>query len=446
MRAALPAIAITLLVGNAAADAQITRQQSIVRRPDGKVRMQETRTPVRRGYGNHHGHGRHIGHGRHHHHGHHHHRRGSYYPGYYGFGFGVNSLGIYGSGLNYYRGPATYGGITPPVYVDPLYGGYGYGGFGYGPTYSYGTAVAPAVQAPLYNSLQQYRYDNDWTRLSAELADRAMRNVEDPRPGTGAVPVPSTPEAKIKSARFEAMGDESFANQDYAKALAHYKTATRTAKDNGGAFFKAAYANVALSRYSAAIEYFKRGLAVEPAVAMTGPTPSELYGDHTIAWTTHLGQVTRWVAEDVRDAQRVFLLGTLLLLDGDTRATEFLEKAWQLSGGTEPAIVALLRPPTIENAEPAADPAVAPMAVPADDAVDAANQDAPQQVEGPTLGPVPAEDESITGDLELPRIPQPPQTTRSLTSERPYGQEPLFPLPSEQDDATGQTIPPLPEE
>lgn len=441
MRAALLTAAAILLAGSVAAEAQVVQERSIIRRPDGKV--SESRRivrPVHNGHGHHHGHGHDHGHGHGHDFGH-----GGYSPGYgYNYGYGYGGIGVYGSGLNYYRGPATFGGITPPVYAYPPYGiGYGYGGLGYsggfGPTYGYGTAWAPSVQAPLYNSLQQYRYDNDWSRLSAELADRAMRNVEDPRPGTGAVPVPSTAEAKIKSARFEAMGDEAFANQDYAKALGHFKTATGIAKDNGAAFFKTGYAYVALGRFPSAIESFKRGLAVEPVIAATGPTPDELYGDHQLAWTSHLGRVTRWVAEDVRDAQRVFLLGTLLLLDGDTRAREFLEKAWQLSGGTESAVVTLLSPPKIENVQPAEQGVNAP----AVDDVEVAPPD------GPNLGLAPEGNAPATDDLDLPEIPEPPQAAPSLpararSSQRPYGQEPLFPLPSEQNDPVDESIPPLP--
>ncbi|MGC1273772.1 MAG: hypothetical protein WBC44_08705 [Planctomycetaceae bacterium] len=472
MRAALLAAAAMLLIGSVAAEAQVVKRRSTVRQPDGRTQTIESRTtlrPIHDGHGPHHGQ---YGHGHYGHdfgHGH------GYSPG-YGYNYGYGGVGVYGSGLNYYRGPATFGGITPPVYVYPPYGmGYGYGGLGYsggfGPTYGYGTAWAPAVQTPLYNPLQQYRYDNDWSRLSAELADRAMRNVEDPRPGTGAVPVPSTPEAKIKSARFEAMGDEAFANQEYAKALGHFKTATGIAKDNGAAFFKTGYAYVALGRFPSATESFKRGLAVDPVVAATGPTPDELYGDHQLAWTSHLGRVTRWVAEDVRDAQRVFLLGTLLLLDGDTRAREFLEKAWQLSGGTESAVVTLLSPPKIENVQPAGQAVAAPAAdapaadAPAADApvadapvADAPAADAPvaDDVEvarpgGPDLGPVPDDQTPAADDLDLPKIPEPPSTAPSLpprarSSERPYGQEPLFPLPSEQNDAAGEPAPPLPAE
>ncbi|HEX6984966.1 MAG TPA: tetratricopeptide repeat protein, partial [Planctomycetaceae bacterium] len=349
MRAANVAAVAALLLGAAAAEAQLPRERAVIRRSEwnspesrGHVHHPEPAGPrhfdphdlAHGGVG---GTGSPYGY--------------SYapflYP--YGYGYGFGYEGVYGPGLSYYRGPAPFSGINPPIYVFPPVGyGFGYGGYGFG-GYGYGSAWYPVGPDPLNNRLLQEQYDSDWARLSAELADRALKNVDDPRPGTTAVPVPSTPEAKLKSLRYQAQGDEAFANQDYAKALDRYKAAASAAKDDGRAYFKAGYAFVALGRFASAIEYFKRGLAVEPALAAIGPTPDELYGDHQLAWTAHLGRVTRWVREDIRDAQRVFLLGLLLHFDGDTRAREFLEKAWQLSGGTEAAVVTLLSPPKVEG-------------------------------------------------------------------------------------------------
>ena len=313
MRAGIVTAALILTFGATTALAQGGRgwEGSRVNRP----------APQGHSHGHEFGHG-HIGGHDHFGHGHGHTVFPPYLSGYGGYGYGgygyeLNSLGIYGSGLGYYRGPAAFSGITPPVYVYPPFGygygyGYGYGGYGlpdrygdtgyylgFGPTYGYGTSYAPGGQMPFNSPLQQYQYQNDWSRLSAELADRALRNVDEPRAGTSAVPTPSTPEARIKSARYEAMGDEAFANQEYAKVLGHYKTATGIAKDNGAPFLKAGYAYVVLGRFESAIESFRRVLAVDPAVAATGPTPDEMYGEQQIAWTAHLGRATRWVAEDV---------------------------------------------------------------------------------------------------------------------------------------------------
>lgn len=273
---------------------------------------------------------------------------GAYWDG-YGFpnyGFSGFSYGVPGYGFSYYNGPANLGPlINPPIYAFGPYSSWpGYGPVGYGPGYYPGYYVDP-----INNQYLQQQYNNDWTVLSARLADLATRNVADPSAVGTAVPIPSTPEQTIKSLRFQAQGDEAFRKQDFQQAYDRYKYATLTAKDNGAAQMRMGYTLVALGQYSRAVEHFKRGLFVDPALAITGPPPAELYGDNNLAWASHLSKVTEWVRQDIRDYERVFLLGTLLFFDGDTRARELLEKAYQLSGGREQAVVTLLNPPQVES-------------------------------------------------------------------------------------------------
>lgn len=382
-----------------------------------------------------------YGYGGHVHDGHHHHGGrvfGPYGGGYgygagyglgyapYGYGYGYEgiSVGGPGYGFNYYRGPA-YGGfpINPPVFTYPP--------IGYGTTFGYGTAFGPGYVGgidPLNNSLLQYQYENDWNVLSAKAAELALKNEGDPTAGATAIPVPSSREAKLKSLRYQAQGDEAFRRQDFVKAAGLYRQAFNTAKDNGAAFMRLGYAHVATGQLASALEHFKRGLAVEPALVLTGPTPDELYGpDQQLAWNAHLGRVTRWVAEDVRDANRVFLLGILLYYDGDTRAAEFLTKAWQLSGGTETAILPLLNPPRVGEVKVKEEVVESPLetAPPLGQAGEAAHGEV-------TPGPV---------------IPAPPaaEETEEAPAGRPGGQAPLFPLPSEQgSEPVDPAAPPLP--
>lgn len=345
-----------------------------------------------------------------------------YAPFGYGYGYGYGYDAVYGPGFSYYNGPA-YGGplINPPVFTYPP--------FGYASTFGYGTAYYPLGPDPLNNSLLQYQYNNDWAVLSAKAADLALKNEGDLAPGTAAVPVPSSPEAKLKSLRYQAQGDEAFRNQDYVRAAGLYRQAFTTAKDNGAAFFRTGYALVATGQLGSALEHFKRGLAVEPALAITGPTPTEVYGpDNNLAWNTHLGRVTRWVAEDVRDSNRVLLLGILLYYDGDSRAREFLTKAWQLSGGTETTVLPLLNPPKVEGVQ--VKESEEATSIPADD--DGA----------PPSGQTPATGDNSDEPPSLPEIPEPPQPETSAG--RPQGQAPLFPLPSDAGADTDDAIPPLP--
>lgn len=425
-----------MLVVGAAVDAQVVQRRS-VRQPNGQIVTRQSVAPNRQPNApvvadhGHHNHGG-YGHGG---------IRGGYGGAYwdgYGFpayGFSGFSYGAPGYGFNYYSGPSYLGPlINPPIYSFGPYSSWpGYGPVGYGPAYYPGYYVDP-----LNNQYLQQQYNNDWSLLSARLADLATRNVAEPTAGATAVPIPSTPQLTIKSLRFQAQGDEAFRKQDFQRAYDRYKQATLTAKDNGAAQMRMGYTLVALGQYSRAVEYFKRGLFVDPALAITGPAPSELYGDNNLAWSSHLSKVTGWVREDIRDYERVFLLGMLLYFDGDTRARELLEKAYQLSGGREQAVVTLLNPPKIEiesvNEVEAAEP---------NDAAAAENAPAVSD-EGPSLkAPVDGTADNA-GDMDL-LIPEPPSAESATT--RPPGQEPLFPLPSQRANPPAESdVPPLPEE
>jgi tetratricopeptide (TPR) repeat protein len=368
------------------------------------------------------------------------------FPWGYGWnwGYGIESFTGIG-GLGVYQGPAYWGPlIHPPTFAYPP--------MGFGATFGYATAWPGVWPDPLNNTLLQQQYNDEWTRLSAQLADLEARNVSDPLPGRGgAVPIPSTPEAQLRSLRAQAQGDEAFARQDYHRAWDRYRSAASTAKDNGAAYMRVGYALVALGRLSSAVQYFKRGLSLDPAMAAIGPTPDDLYRDNRLAWNAHLARVTQWVQEDIRDAERVFLLGLLLHYDNDPRSREFLERAWQLSGGTETAVVTLLNPPHIEDVrelEPSTD----------ENTQNGEAEEALGSEAGPIVpaDPIPQE-RGLPGDRETPaddalEVPQPPPVEEETVPPRPPGrpawQEPLFPLPSQQHqrEPEDEALPPLPQE
>lgn len=400
--------------------------------------------------------------GGHYHGGGHHHYINPYGYGWgwpYSYGYGYR-FGYPGYGFGSYVGPAYTGPMfNPPIFTSGY--GYGYGpnysfGIGYGPafgyganwnftgygynrlgysnlgytglggSYGYGSAWMPSGPDPVNNQMMQQLYNNDWTRLRAELASRATRNLIDPSTTTTAVPRPSTPEAKIKSLRFQSQGDQAFADQNYRRAYERYRSAAQAARDDGVALMKTGYALFALGQYEQSLQQFRRAFQIDPLLAQTGPPPTEVYGNQHIAWTTHLGRLTQWVAEDVRDYNRVLLMGTLLQLNGDTRGTEFLEKAWQLSGGREPMVVTLLQPPALEVATPA------PLNNQQDQPAAPNNAQQPAETEDPTddiipappqLGAPPANPENEADQPDTPPLPR---------DNTPLPHVPLFPLPSEQ--------------
>ena len=381
--------------------------------------------------------GNHLGNYQGHHH--HHHFNSSLGRLYghgldYGYGY-YRGFGIRGPGYGFsrYTGPSYLGPfIQPPV--SPFaygYGGYGlgYGGYNYGSSFGYGASWLPSN--PVNNQWMQQKYNNEWTRLKAELASRLARNLTDPIAATTAIPIPSTPEQQIKSLDYQSQGDAAFAKQDYRRAYERYRKATQVARDDGTAYMKTGYALVAMGKFSQALDYFKRAFAIEPKLAATGPPPAEMYGDQQIAWNADLGRITDWVSEDIRDSDRVLLLGMLLYLNGDPRGEELLTKAWQLSGGRAQTVVALLSPPEIEPPTP-----LKPDDQPAKEAVE---EIAPAAAEAPAKGPIlppvnkaAPQDAGQQEELAIPPLPAEAEEDSSDSAVSPWHQ-PLFPLPSEQD-------------
>ena len=376
--------------------------------------------------------------------------------GYGGYGYGGHGYSAVGPGystsFDYYHGPV--GG----------FGGYGYGLGGYGPGYPaygygglYGTAVGPYGVAygpdPLNNSILQREHDAQWQAWSAQQADAylaarsrdmfptatALPNDGDATAGA-ALPAPSSPEAKLRSLRAQAQGDAAFLKQDYRHAYERYKAAVEQARDRGEAYFRLGYALVALGRFDAAVQHFRRGLEVEPSLGLVAAPLDAIYGeDNKLAKLAHVERVTLWTKDDLRDPSRLFLLGLLLHYDGDARSREFLENAWKLSGGS-PALAALLNPETGDAAPVAAAPVAVPLA---DVAAETAEPIAP----GPVLAGPPSgnaeEPETAAADADLagsdlPPLPEPPPL------ERPLGEGPLFPLPSEVGMEADPSGPPLP--
>jgi hypothetical protein len=67
---------------------------------------------------------------------------------------------------------------------------------------------------------------------------------------------------------------------------------------------------------------------------------------------TLIERVGGWVREDIRDPERLFLMGVVLHADGDARASEFFEAAYRL-GGSGDHLLAFLHPNSGPEAAPA---------------------------------------------------------------------------------------------
>ena len=419
----------------------------------------------------------------------------------YGGGYSTSSLTITGPGLINGPGVSGYGASGDPGYGAAGYGATGYGGAGYSGAWGAGYSPDGVWRDPINNQILQSQYNQDWQRWSAQQAEdyvagqqRGIVNPELTNPGDptpiSRVPFPSSPEAQQRTARFLAQGDEYFKQQQYSKALERYRSAASTTRDQAAAYLRVGVAYIALGRYDSAAEYLRRGVELAPSAAVIDISLDSLYGpDQQLAKTSHLHSVTAWVKEDYRSSNRLFLLGTLLVLDRSNQAKEVLDTAWRL-GGDRAGIQSLLSAISGEALPNALSPS-APHSTPVDAAtaagpgpertvnpgtVNPGTAEAPQTMQGsrgglpavapaartgafapdtdelgPSLGsPPPLQGRPTSGSADQSSPASPannvaPPTTAEQASPEPWpplpapasrgaspGFEPLFPLPSSQ--------------
>jgi hypothetical protein len=145
---------------------------------------------------------------------------------------------------------------------------------------------------------------------------------------------PSTAEAQLNSLRTQQHGDRRFRQQDYRGAVARYREAIEQAPDRGEAHLRLAVALTLLKRYDRATEQLRLGLRTAPDLLDEPPSLDDLFGEaNVLAKNNLLLGVAEWVQEDPADPQRPYVLGLLMLLDGDeAMAAKLLERGNALGG------------------------------------------------------------------------------------------------------------------
>ena len=239
-------------------------------------------------------------------------------------------------GLNYYYGPL--GGYTP--YIGTPYATTNYGYPGFGPYYSY-VPLAPVLRQRRPYPLGPSLFDDSQTQQSAPQANGGAK------PAAGArVPPPQPPQQNVKifgkqtspdsirrSIRYQAQGDEWFAKSNYLQAYGHYKQAVSAAPGRAEPRFRMAIALAATTNYSLAVDEIKRAMRIDPSWPRTGAKLDELWGDdNLLSKNAVLHKAASWVGEDIRDPDRLFLMGVLLHFNGDAeKSNTFFEAAFELS-------------------------------------------------------------------------------------------------------------------
>lgn len=284
-------------------------------------------------------------------------------PYYFGYGWGNYGAIPYNSGWGMY-GP----GMAGPI------GGYSWG------VEPVGVGIGPSVGANVYTSVWtgngfQNQYVGSYGGLGP-LGGSVYTPVTPNLPSSGAIagpgiqPVPvigngafgpqgdlqgaipdqfgidaalvqpaqrpvaaSSPESKIKSLEAQSLGDHWVRQQQWAKAFSEFRKAVSLADDRGEAHFHMGMCLAAMGRHSAAVGYLKRAFYLQPELASNGPSLSMFFGaENDLVRLGTIHKASDWVREDIRDPDRLFLLGCLLHFDRDPRSVEVLEAGLEMAG------------------------------------------------------------------------------------------------------------------
>ncbi len=294
-------------------------------------------------------------------------------------GYSVNGYSTHGSGYSLGR---EYGGfsLSGPSGSFTMYHGPVVPYAVYGPNWAYGFNAG----YPVYLPAEDFGFGPNPPAVIGpapmRLADR-LRNARQPADGKSppegnhnpgangnaqaAVPVEEQPdqdnpplflkrsnvEQRRKSLRLQAQGDDLLRRAEYLAAVGKYRQAAQAAPDLPEPRLRMGIALAAMGELSQGVVQLKRGLLLDPEWPKHGPGLEELFGpNNEIARVTLLGRASGWVRQDIRDPDRLFLLGVLLYFNEDMEpARKFFETAMELTEGTSPA-GRFLEPRQVANA------------------------------------------------------------------------------------------------
>lgn len=328
----------------------------------------------------------------------------------FGNGFYVSSGGYYSSGFSSFGySPWGWAPTVYPAYPSPFYSGV-YPGVIYPNVVVQQTATMP-INLTIVNTPR----DPNVARARAVVANPALPRppnmldiVQQHAERRENMPLPpdddtvvravssSSRAGRERSKQFQAEGDRWLREGQNVKAYLKYLEAQREAEDRGEVYFRQAFVLVAMGRYSHAVSKLKRGLQVDPKAAQGGQSLDQIYGvanvDHKV---DYLQRVADWANADVRDPDRLFLMGVLLHFDDDARSGEFINAAWKIAGKGQHIQTFLRAPDSRPNARPIAPvPAIA-------------------KVRASDLPPTPADDPTLDVEVRKPLpLPPPPQAGR----------------------------------
>jgi hypothetical protein len=304
----------------------------------------------------------------------------------------VNGYPGGGFGRHYHAGSYCYGGgpwLYPPVYVPPYYGGY-YGSFGFAPTAALLNPISTELPIDQQAALQEWLRDErqQWTSPLETMPVESLPKRYVKR---------STDAAKARSVRLQHEGDLHFQSLEFDAAGHDYQAALMAAQDRPDPYFRLGFIDLTRSDFTEAAQNFKLGLQLDPTWPQTGPPLDELIGERNLLPKTQIKQrILDWVQQDIRDPDRLFVLGVVLHFDNDgERAAELFATAARLGGMKQYLQAFLTLPASTEQVAVPVEKAgeLPPPPQPPEEAV---------QPEQPAAGPPPQPPEAVQ--------PQPPET------------------------------------
>lgn len=285
--------------------------------------------------------------------------------GYYQAGPPVYAYTPYGypaygfSGIRFGGFTAGIATVGPGVYPAPVYPGYPMG-YGYVPTAPMPIQAQPVIveQNPYDNSvLNEWQPDQamvgqnqPWLEQAPPAQRQFVQPAEQRQIPEVRMPIrQSNAEGRRKAIHALAQGDEAFRVQRWAQAYSKYKEAATFAGDQADSHFRMAITLAAMNQFGPAADEFKRGLRIDSSWPVSAATLDDLYGDaNVLAKQSMLQSGIAWARQDVRDADRSFVMGVLLFLDRDPdRAAQFLQASVRL-GGSNAYAQAFLNPQPVQ--------------------------------------------------------------------------------------------------
>lgn len=176
----------------------------------------------------------------------------------------------------------------------------------------------------------------------------------------------SNAEQQLRAQRAQLQGDQHFQRADYLSAAGKYRQATQAAADLPGPRIRLGMALAGLGEFRGAARAFKMVLQLEPRWPEQGPSLDELFGpDNDIAKNTVLQRALAWTKADIRDPDRLLVMGVLLWFNEDLDAArKVFTTAVQLTEGTSPTVAFLKAGSAPREAAPALAPPPPPVNLP----------------------------------------------------------------------------------